>query len=146
MTQEQNINDGSGTKIFFMLLGTVVAGALAFGGIVRANNLEEIFIYKEENRLLAAKEAIFKSECQTPRRQQESVTAQLEEQTGTAAMRMKTTYLDGAKGHPLYEAGQKIVEGEKYVEKKCEAAIQNVSGLKRGSSTDFVIANFFGRK
>lgn len=146
MTQEQNINDGSGTKIFFMLLGTVVAGALAFGGIVRANNLEELFVYKEENRLFAAKEAIFKAECQEPRREQERLAAHLQEQYGAAPLRMKEIYQDGSKAHELYKAGEKIALGEKYVEQKCAEALKHAGELKRGNSREFVMANFFGGK
>lgn len=139
-------NEGSSSKVFFTLVGSVVLGVFAFAGILHAKNLEEIFIYKEDNRLFAAKESIYQAECQEPRRKQERLTSQLEEQSGVAALRMKGIYQDGSKGHELYSYGQKIVEGEKYVEEKCEAAIKQVANLQRGSSTEFVIANFFGSR
>lgn len=145
MNQNSN-NEGNNGKVFFALLGTVVLGALAFTGILRANNLEEIFIVKEENRLFAAKDAIYKTECQEPRREQERLSSQIEEQAGAAAFRMKTIYQDGLKAHELYSPGEKIVEGEKYVEQKCQEALKRAGELKRGSSREFVIANFFGRK
>lgn len=142
----QQTNEVSSSKVFFSLVGTVVLGVFAFAGILHANNLEQIYIYKEDHRLSAAKDALFKNECQAPRREQERLTAKIEEQTGAAAFRMKTIYLDGSKAHELYSAGEKIVQGEKYVEQKCQDALKHAGELKRGSSTDFIVANFFGSR
>lgn len=146
MTDTNSNDSGNGHKIFFGLIATVVAGALAFAGILHAKSLEELFIYKEENRLYAAKESIFKAECQEPRREQERLAAQLQEQTGAAPLRMKEIYQDGSKAHELYKAGEKIALGEKYVEQKCAEALKHAGELKRGNPRDFVIANFFGGK
>lgn len=146
MNQHDVGSSKNNSKVFFTLVGTVIFGVFSLAGIIHAKNLEEVFIYKEDNRLSAARESIYKTECQEPRRQQERLTAQLEEKTGVAALRMKSYFEDGSKGNELYSYGQKIVEGEKYVGEKCEAAIKQVANLKRGSSTEFVITNFFGRK
>lgn len=136
----------SSSKFFFILVGSVLFAILAFGGLVRKKNLEELFIYREDHRLATAKESLYNAECQEPRRQQEKLTMKIEEQQGSPAMRMKSIYIDGSREHELYPYGQKIIEGEKYVDKKCEDAIKQVANLKRGSSTEFVITNFFGRR
>lgn len=138
--------EGNNGKVFFSLLGSVVLGGLAFAGILHAKNLEEIYIYTEDNRLSAAKDAIFKTECQEPRREQENLASKIEEQTGAAALRMKGIYEDGSKAHELYSSVEKIVQGEKYVEQKCQDALKHAGELKRGSSREFVVSNFFGRK
>ena len=65
--QTYDNNESISKKGFFFLIGTVAAGALAFGGILHAKNLQEIFIYKENNRIETLKYQIFQKECKDPR-------------------------------------------------------------------------------
>jgi hypothetical protein len=137
-------NEKVSTRGFFFLIGSVVAGAIAFAGMLHARHLEEVFIYKEDNRIQTAKDLIFKNECKEPREKQEHLVQDLEEREGIAALRMAEAYQNGWKGHPAYSSGEKIVKGEAYVKQRCEEAVKHASELKRADSTHYVITHFFG--
>lgn len=142
--QTSDNNESISKKGFFFLIGTVAAGALAFGGILHAKNLQEIFIYKENNRIETLKDQIFQKECKDPREKQERLVKDLVEVEGVAALRMTEAYQNGWKGHPAYSSGEKIVKGEAYVKQKCDEAVKHASELKRADSTHYVITHFFG--
>jgi hypothetical protein len=139
-TNEDNIS----TKGFFLLIGSVIAGAIALGAIVHWKTLEEAFVYKEDNRIHATKDLLFKTECKEPREKQELLVHDLEEREGIAALRMTEAYQNGWKDHPTYKSGAKIIQGEAYVKQRCDAAIKTVSTLKRNDSTEYVLTHFFG--
>jgi hypothetical protein len=145
MNQRTSDNSESiSTKGFFFLIGTVVIGALAFGGLIHTKNLQEVFVYKENNRIETLKDQIFQTECKDPREKQERLVKDLVEVEGIAALRITEAYQNGWKGHPAYSNGEKIVKGEAYVKQKCDEAVKHASELKRADSTHYVITHFFG--
>jgi len=139
-------NEGISSKAFFLLIGSVVAGALAFSGILHAKNLEEHFIYKENNRIETLKNQIFQTECRDPRDKQERLVKELEASEGMSSLRMTEAYTNGWKEHREYASGGKIVTGEAYVQKACDEAIKHVSTIKQADSTEYVLTHFFGGK
>ena len=127
--------------LIFFGLGIPV---LMFLSMMRISHLEQSFVYNEEARISSAKEELFKSNCTTPRKQYLLLSSRMEEINETSASRMKDIYDAGFKDHKLYKAGEQLSKGEKYVDATCQQALGEVAKLKRGSSTNFIMNNFFG--
>lgn len=119
---------------------------LMFVSMTRISHLEQTFVYNEEARLSAAKEELFKTGCNVPRQKYLALVATLEEKYESSSIRMKDTYDTGFKDHKLYSTGEQLTKGEKYVNATCTQALGEVAKLKRGSSWNFVVSNFFGQK
>lgn len=138
--------DGISKKGFFIMVGSVLVGVLAFGSMIHVKTLQESFVYKENNRIETLKDQIFQTECKGPREKQERLVKDLEAREGAASLRMTEAYQNGWKGHPMYDSGAKIIQGETYVQKVCDEAIKHVSEIKQADSTEYVITHFFGGK
>lgn len=135
-------NHKTAALIFFGLSIPVIM----FASMMRISHLEQSFVYNEEARLSSAKEELFKTGCTIPRQKFAALSTRLEELNDAPSLRMKETYDSGFKAHQLYRAGEQISKGEKYVSESCTQALGEVAKLKRGSSWDFVVSNFFGQK
>lgn len=129
--------------LIFFGLGLPV---LLFVSMTRISHLEQSYVYNEEARITSAKEELFKTGCNVPRQQYLALSARLEELNDAPSLRMKDTFDSGFKDHKLYHAGEQISKSEKYVDATCAQALVEVAKLKRGSSWNFVMSNFFGQK
>jgi len=119
---------------------------LLFVGMTRVQNLEQTFVYKEEARIVQSKEDLYQKGCAKLRQNHLALISSLEDTTGSSGGRIKEVYQSNLAAHDLYKSGEKIAIADKLAEAGCQRTLQEAAKIKRGSSTGFILSNFFGMK